>query len=150
VPQAETLQPELTPRESLEFTVALKLPHLSAARQRSVVQDTLGSLGMLHCAQTAIGDGIFVHGISGGERKRASISTEITTTPDLLFLDEPTSQLVRVYLPSWLSCVSLLLLFLCAVIIFICLFALISSQRRRRQNKTTTTRTTRIHSRRWH
>lgn len=37
--------------------------------------------------------GSFVRGISGGEKKRASIGVEIITDPSLVFLDEPTTGL---------------------------------------------------------
>lgn len=44
------------------------------------------------CRNTRIG-GVFVKGVSGGERKRASIGYEILVDPSLLLLDEPTSGL---------------------------------------------------------
>lgn len=44
------------------------------------------------CRHTRIGGG-FIKGISGGERKRASIGYEILVDPSLLLLDEPTSGL---------------------------------------------------------
>ena len=35
--------------------------------------------------------GLFVRGISGGERKRVCIAVEILTDPSILFFDKPTS-----------------------------------------------------------
>ena len=34
-----------------------------------------------------------IRGISGGERKRTSIGMELITSPDVIFLDEPTTGL---------------------------------------------------------
>ncbi len=34
-----------------------------------------------------------IRGVSGGERKRTSIGMELITSPDVLFLDEPTTGL---------------------------------------------------------
>ena len=47
---------------------------------------------MTKCQNTKIG-GALVKGVSGGERKRASIGVELITDPQLIFLDEPTTGL---------------------------------------------------------
>ena len=44
------------------------------------------------CADRKIGGGL-IRGISGGEKKRASIGTELIFNPSVLFLDEPTTGL---------------------------------------------------------
>jgi len=54
------------------------------------------TLGLSECKNTRIGGGIFGgsdKGISGGERKRTAIATELLSDPSLLILDEPTSGL---------------------------------------------------------
>ncbi len=49
-------------------------------------------LGLVKCADTKVGNEL-IRGISGGERKRLNVATELVTDPSLVFLDEPTTGL---------------------------------------------------------
>jgi len=65
---------------------------LPLSAKHALVEETLVELGIAHIADQRIGDDD-TRGISGGERRRVSIATELVTMPRLLFLDEPTSGL---------------------------------------------------------
>ena len=52
--------------------------------------DLLVNLGMDSHADTIVGD-MFRKGLSGGQKKRLSIALEALSSPETLFLDEPTS-----------------------------------------------------------
>jgi|SRR6266540_1297160 len=56
------------------------------------VENTMQLLHLKKCADTIIGD-TRVRGVSGGERKRVSIASELLTDPSVILLDEPTSGL---------------------------------------------------------
>ena len=60
------------------------------------MEQILNRLNISACGNTRIGGGAAKKGVSGGERKRASVAVELVTNPSVLFLDEPTSGLVRV------------------------------------------------------
>ena len=50
--------------------------------------------GLSDCANTLIGSATAnIKGISGGEKRRASVAIELVTSPVCIFLDEPTSGL---------------------------------------------------------
>lgn len=83
----------LTVYETILFAAKLKLPQsLSDAVKHERTMELLKVLGLAEVAHQVIGkEGR--RGVSGGERKRASIGVELVTTPSVLFLDEPTSGL---------------------------------------------------------
>jgi len=81
----------ITPREVFTFTANLRLK-LSKAEKKQRVENLIKDLGLERCADTKVGN-TFIRGLSGGERKRASIGVELITNPSLLFLDEPTTGL---------------------------------------------------------
>ncbi|KAM0828024.1 hypothetical protein ACQ4PT_067814 [Festuca glaucescens] len=93
VMQDDLLYPMLTVRETLLFAAEFRLSRaLSPAAKRERVDTLIGQLGLANAADTVIGDEGH-RGVSGGERRRVSIGTDIIHDPILLFLDEPTSGL---------------------------------------------------------
>ncbi|WVZ68271.1 hypothetical protein U9M48_017230 [Paspalum notatum var. saurae] len=93
VMQDDLLFPMLTVTETLSFAAEFRLPRaLSPAKKRARVQALIEQLGLRAAADTIIGDEGH-RGVSGGERRRVSIGTDIIHDPILLFLDEPTSGL---------------------------------------------------------
>jgi ABC transport system ATP-binding/permease protein len=88
VPQDDLVHPELTPRSELELAAALRLPpDTGRDGRRARVDQVLAELGLTERA------GLQISKLSGGQRKRVSVGTELLTQPTLLFLDEPTSGL---------------------------------------------------------
>ncbi|KAL0916260.1 hypothetical protein M5K25_013755 [Dendrobium thyrsiflorum] len=93
VMQDDLLFPMLTVEETLTFAAEFRLPRwLSASKKHARVQALIDQLGLRAAASTIIGDEGH-RGVSGGERRRVSIGTDIIHDPILLFLDEPTSGL---------------------------------------------------------
>jgi len=78
----------LTVKDQLTYTAFLRLgDEVSKADKRFEVDRIIKLLRLEKCADTPI------RLISGGERKRTNIGTELLTQPSLIFLDEPTSGL---------------------------------------------------------
>ncbi|XP_052729464.1 ABC transporter G family member 22 isoform X4 [Vigna angularis] len=93
VTQDDVLFPHLTVRETLTYAARLRLPNILTKEQKEKrALDVIEELGLERCQDTMIG-GSYVRGVSGGERKRVCIGSEIIINPSLLFLDEPTSGL---------------------------------------------------------
>eukprot|EP01133_Synstelium_polycarpum_P016895 gene16895-20090_t len=93
VMQRDYLLPNLTVRESLDFSALLRLPVAQPYADKMKRVDTvLAELGLRDCANTRIG-GDGKRGVSGGEKRRVSIGCQMLTDPSVLFLDEPTTGL---------------------------------------------------------
>jgi ATP-binding cassette subfamily G (WHITE) protein 2 len=81
----------LTVRENLIFSANVRLPDSIKMIERiNRVNKILSDLNLESCADTLIGTD-FVRGVSGGEKKRTSIGMELVLSPNIIFLDEPTT-----------------------------------------------------------
>ena len=83
----------LTVRETIMIAAELKLPP-ETTKQRKIerVDNVIETLRLSKVANNRIG-GMGMRGVSGGERKRTALATELITSPSILFLDEPTTGL---------------------------------------------------------
>ncbi|WP_157260618.1 ATP-binding cassette domain-containing protein [Patulibacter minatonensis] len=88
VPQDDIVHRDLTVREALGYAAELRLPQSAPKAQRQqAVEQVIQEVGLEEHAETRIGS------LSGGQRKRVSVATELVSRPGLLFLDEPTTGL---------------------------------------------------------
>lgn len=89
VQQEDMFYGTLTCREHLKFQANLRGVENPDHRVEEVIQE----MGLQKCADSKIGTPGRGKTISGGEKKRLSVATQILAQPSLLFLDEPTSGL---------------------------------------------------------
>ena len=87
VPQQEILDQTLTLQKSLEYSLALRVKDISKEEGKKIINSVLKILELSHVRNSLIKN------LSGGEKKRASIATEMLSNPKLFLLDEPTSGL---------------------------------------------------------
>lgn len=84
---------ELTVREHIGYAAALRLPSSMTKERKALRCDKVAQeLGLLKCLDSQIGNET-IRGVSGGERKRVSIATELVADSNLLIADECTSGL---------------------------------------------------------
>jgi len=88
VPQDDIVHAGLTVERSLDYTARLRLPSDTTDAERA--RRVAAVMEMLELSERR---GLAIHRLSGGQRKRVSIATEMLTEPNVLFLDEPTSGL---------------------------------------------------------
>jgi ABC-type multidrug transport system ATPase subunit/pSer/pThr/pTyr-binding forkhead associated (FHA) protein len=88
VPQDDVVHPDLTVSEALGYQARLRLGKDATEGVRSTsINKALGFVGLEDQK------GQLVKTLSGGQRKRVSIASELLNEPEILFLDEPTSGL---------------------------------------------------------
>lgn len=88
VPQDDIIHRELPLGQTLRHSARLRLPHdTSDAEIDATLDQVITELGLADRRE------VRVLGLSGGQRKRASIAIELLTKPRVFFLDEPTSGL---------------------------------------------------------
>ena len=108
VEQEDALIGSLTVRETMDFAARLSLPRsdcssdpenvadlgssVNAAERARRVNELIVAFGLQNQAETIVGTPIR-KGLSGGQKRRLSIASQLITAPKILFLDEPTSGL---------------------------------------------------------
>ncbi|GAK50390.1 ABC transporter related protein [Candidatus Moduliflexus flocculans] len=97
VPQDDTLIPQLTVRQSLDYAFQLRYPDIDRDLKEFLIRDTCQKSGfepgeIADLLDKRIGSPE-AKTLSGGQRKRVNIAHELIRNPLLLFLDEPTSGL---------------------------------------------------------
>lgn len=88
VPQDDIVHTELRVAQAVKFSARMRLPaHVPDVMIADAVQRALEALSLDERADVGISR------LSGGQRKRVSIATEVISRPSILFLDEPSSGL---------------------------------------------------------
>jgi ABC-type multidrug transport system ATPase subunit len=90
--QDDVLWEGSTPLELFHFVAKMKMPDITDEERSFKIDKLISILGLNECKNIPVG-GMFVQGLSGGEKKRTSIGIELLSNPKVLLLDEPTSGL---------------------------------------------------------
>jgi ABC-type multidrug transport system ATPase subunit len=89
VPQEDLLRNGISVRQTLRYIAKMRLPaDVSKDEREKRIDQTFDMLGLDAKCQASD-----VKKVSGGQRKRVSIASELVSDPPILFLDEPTSGL---------------------------------------------------------
>ncbi|KAK9774314.1 putative P-loop containing nucleoside triphosphate hydrolase protein [Seiridium cardinale] len=94
VEQEDALIGSLTVRETLNFASRLSTSSRTLSKNERIarIDGLLEAFGLRDQANTLIGTPIR-KGISGGQKRRVGVASQLITSPKILFLDEPTSGL---------------------------------------------------------
>ncbi len=92
IPQEDAFDPLLKVQENLDFSVAVRCPHLKTEDRRKRVDAKLAELGLVDLRQRLAGTPQQKF-LSGGERKRLNAGLDMIGISDVYLFDEPTSGL---------------------------------------------------------
>jgi ABC-type multidrug transport system ATPase subunit len=93
VEQEDAMIGILTARETVDFAARLSMTRRASKKERfSTVDELIESFGLQRQADTIVGTPLR-KGLSGGQKRRLSVASQLVTSPRLVFLDEPTSGL---------------------------------------------------------
>jgi ABC-type multidrug transport system ATPase subunit len=87
VPQADIVHNELSVYQSLWYSAQLRFPNEPKEAREQRINRVLDDLALTHYKDRQVGR------LSGGQKKRVSIASELMAEPALLFMDEPSSGL---------------------------------------------------------
>lgn len=88
VPQEDIVYANLTLHDMMKYTAKLRMPDNTTAKERNQrIKEVLETVELTEF------ENYYIKQLSGGQRKRASIATELIANPGVFFLDEPTSGL---------------------------------------------------------
>lgn len=82
----------LTCKESISYAAELYLPHLTSDQRALEVDTMIEKMGLDSCKNTIAGNQ-FIHGLSGGQKRRLSVAIALMKKLEIVFLDEPTTGL---------------------------------------------------------
>ena len=88
VPQEDHLIGALTVRETINISAMLSIDTKSKAERLERVAALIEAFGLSVCADTTVGTAL-LKGISGGQKRRLSVASQLITLPEIVFLDEP-------------------------------------------------------------
>ncbi|WP_170267032.1 ATP-binding cassette domain-containing protein [Brevifollis gellanilyticus] len=92
IPQEDAFDPLLKVQENLDFSVAIRCPHLKEEERRKRVEAKLAELGLADMRKRLAGTPEQKY-LSGGERKRLNAGLDMIGISDVYLFDEPTSGL---------------------------------------------------------
>lgn len=92
IPQDDAFDPLLKVQENLDFSVAVRCPHLKTEERRKRVEAKLAELGLADLRKRLAGTPQQKF-LSGGERKRLNAGLDMIGISDIYLFDEPTSGL---------------------------------------------------------
>ena len=92
VAQEDHLHGFFTIDQYLNNYFGLNYGFLGTEKRDIFKNNIISELQLTKAKHTKVGD-IFIHGLSGGEKRRLSVALELVSKPSILILDEPTSGL---------------------------------------------------------